>query len=84
MSEGLGYGTNKTKQKTLGVHCFQETDEYDGSQGSIAACSPQRVGAGRLCFAIASGWEQEEPGKDVEMICDLGLSWGIPLLTWIS
>lgn len=87
MSEGLGYGTDKPKPKNPGRTLFSRNSDEggrNGRKGSRAVRSPQRVGAGRLCFAIASGWALEEPGKDLEMICDLGLSRVIPLLKWIS
>lgn len=40
--------------------------------------------AGHLCPALVSERELEEPGKDVEMTCDLSLSWGISLPNWVS
>lgn len=43
-----------------------------------------RMVAGHLCPAPGSGRELEEPGKDVEMICHLSLSWGISLPNWVS
>ena len=83
-----GMGHTKPNKKPWHAWFSGNRDEADAAAAKRSRARPPppptRMVVGHLCPALGSGRELEETGKDVEMICDLSLSWGISLPNWVS